>query len=177
MNAMPGGLLLSVLVLSAPGAGAEVVHVADNGFSLRNEVVVAAPADEVWKALVRVGRWWDSEHTYSGDARRMSIEVRPGGCFCERLEHRGGVVHGEVVYVAPGKTLRLASALGPLQQEGVAGALTWNLVAEGDGTKLSQTYNVGGYRQGGFADLAPLVDQVLATQLRRLHHFIETGTP
>ncbi|MNC89661.1 hypothetical protein D3C83_56330 [compost metagenome] len=68
-------------------------------------------------------------------------------------------------------------ALGPLQQDGVAGSLTWSLAADGAGTKVTQTYSVGGYHQGGFVELAPLVDQVMNTQLQRLQRFIDTGSP
>ncbi len=165
------------LVCISSAATAEVVEVRDNGFLTRNEVVINANPDKVWSALIWVGHWWDPEHTYSGDARRMSMDARPGGCFCERLENHGGIQHGEVVYTAPGKVLRLVGALGPLQQDGVAGTLTWSLVANGAGTKLTQTYSVGGYRQGGFVEMAPLVDQVMTTQVLRLQRFIETGKP
>ncbi len=170
------GLLVAAMAL-APGAGAEVLEVGGSGFALRNEAAVTAPAGRVWEALVRPGRWWHPEHTYSGDARRMTIDARPGGCFCERLDGRGGITHAEVVYAAPGKVLRLVGSLGPLQQDGVTGSLTWSLTEEGGVTKVTQTYSVGGYRQGGFVELAPLVDQVMATQLQRLQRYLETGTP
>jgi uncharacterized protein YndB with AHSA1/START domain len=153
------------------------VEVRDNGFLARSDVVVNANPEKVWSAMIRVGRWWNPEHTYSGDAGRMTIDPRPGGCFCERLEKRGGVQHAEVVYAAPGKALRLVGAFGPLQQDGVAGSLTWNLAADGAGTKVTQTYSVGGYRQGGFVEMAPLVDQVMSNQVLRLQRFIETGSP
>ena len=169
--------LLIALACTSIAASAEVVEIRDNGFLLRDEVVINAQPDKVWSALIRVGQWWDPEHTYSGDARRMSIDVRPGGCFCERLENRGGIQHAEVVYAAPGKVLRLVGSLGPLQQDGVAGSLTWSLAAEGAGTKLTQIYSVGGYHQGGFAEMAPLVDQVMTIQVQRLQRFVETGAP
>jgi len=169
--------LFIALACISISAAAEVIEVRDNGFLMRNDVVLNANPDKVWSALVRVGRWWDPEHTYSGDARRMSIDARPGGCFCEQLGYRGGIQHAEVVYAAPAKVLRLVGSLGPLQQDGVAGSLTWSLAAEGAGTKLTQTYSVGGYRQGGFAEMAPLVDQVMTIQVQRLQRFIETGNP
>lgn len=177
MTALFRVALLVVAAVAAPRAGATVLEVGAGGFALRNEVVIAAPAGKVWKALVRPGRWWDSEHTYSGDARRMSLDARPGGCFCEQLDNRGGIAHGEVVYADPGKVLRLVGSLGPLQQDGVAGSLTWSLKEEGGVTTVTQMYSVGGYRQGGFTEMAPLVGQVLLTQLQRLQRYVETGTP
>lgn len=38
-------------------------------------------------------------------------------------------------------------------------------------------YNVGGYMPGGFVSLAPVVDGVLAIQVKRLKTFAETGRP
>ena len=52
------------------------------------------------------------------DAKNLSIDARPGGCFCEKLPNGGGVEHARVVYVAPREVLRLSGALGPLQGVG-----------------------------------------------------------
>ncbi|MBI2993618.1 MAG: SRPBCC domain-containing protein [Gammaproteobacteria bacterium] len=153
---------------------AEVIDVQPSGFVSKNEALISASPEDVYRALLRVGQWWDPEHTYSGDPGEMRIDARPGGCFCERIPGKGAIEHMRVAYVSKNSTLRLFGALGPLQELGVAGSLTWSLKAEGGGTKFVQTYNVGGYRQGGFADLAPLVDQVLNTQLQRLKGYIET---
>lgn len=40
---------------------------------------------------------------------------------------------------------------------------------------MELTYNVGGYAPGGLKPLAPLVDSVLAEQVKRLKAFVETG--
>jgi len=167
--------LLFFCVLASP-LHAEVLDVQTNGFLLKNEALIDAPPDRVFKALLRVGKWWDPEHTYSGNAREMRIDARPGGCFCERIPGKGAIEHMRVVYVSKNSTLRLLGALGPLQELGVAGGLTWSLKAEGNGTKLVQGYNVGGYQQGGFAELAPLVNQVLSTQLQRLKAYVESDS-
>jgi hypothetical protein len=55
--------------------------------------------------------------------------------------------------------------------------MTWALEADGTGTSVELTYAVGGYRPGGFADLAPIVDGVVREQLLRLKAFVETGKP
>jgi hypothetical protein len=73
----------------------------------------AAPAD-VYRSLIHVGDWWNSQHTYSGSSRNLSIEEKPMGCFCEKLPTGGGVRHMEVVHVVPGKMLGMTGALGPL---------------------------------------------------------------
>jgi uncharacterized protein YndB with AHSA1/START domain len=158
-------------------ADAAVSQVGSGGFVVRNEASVEAPAAKIYEALVHVASWWSSEHTYSGDAKNLSIEPRAGGCFCERLADGGGIEHARVVYVAPRRALRLAGALGPLQPQGVAGSLTWTLTQAEGGTKIELVYSVGGFLDGGFEKLAPLVDRVLGEQLQRLKTFAETGKP
>ena len=66
-------------------------------------------------------------HTVSKDAANLSLELRAGGCFCERLKDGGSVQHLQVAYTAPWAGLRLRGALGPLQMEGVDGALAWRI--------------------------------------------------
>jgi uncharacterized protein YndB with AHSA1/START domain len=116
------GLTPLILVLAVAGpASAEVKSVTANGFEVATTGTIAAPADRVYAALGEVGRWWDPSHTFSHDAGNLSIELRAGGCFCERLKDGGSVQHLQVVYAAPGQGLRLRGALGPLQTEGVDG--------------------------------------------------------
>ena len=68
-------------------------------------------------------------------------------------------------------------ALGPLQESGVSGSLTFDLAERVGGTDLTMTYSVGGYRPGGFETLAPLVDSVLAVQVKRFKAYVEKGLP
>jgi uncharacterized protein YndB with AHSA1/START domain len=154
-------------------AGAEVIDRAASGFTVKTVVQVAAPADRVFRALVDVGSWWGSDHTYTGDARNMTIAAQPGGCFCEKLPNGGGVEHGRVVNLRPGALLRLEGALGPLQELGVTGSMTWQIAANGAGSIVTMTYVVGGYASGGLDTLAPLVDQVLSQQVGNLKTYIE----
>ena len=166
------------VVMATFSAHAEVLAIGPSGFEIRNETLVNVPADKVYAALVqRVGHWWDPAHTYSGDARNMSIEARPGGCFCEEIPGKGAVEHMRVLYVSKDQVLRLSGGLGPLQESGLAGTLTWTLKTEEDGTLVIQDYRVGGFRAGGFEELAPVVGQVLDVQLQRLKRLVETGNP
>jgi uncharacterized protein YndB with AHSA1/START domain len=153
---------------------AAVVTLAANGFLVRHEVAVAAPPAKVYEALAgKVGSWWSSKHTYSGDAANLSIDARAGGCFCEKLKDGGSVEHMRVVFVAPNSAVRMSGALGPLQAHGLAGSLTWRLVPAGDATTLSVTYSVGGFMDGGFEKIAPAVDGVLGEQVQRLKSYAE----
>lgn len=172
----PACALALGLLLVAP-ATAEVVDASGAGFTVRTVVEVAAPPATVYEALVgAVGSWWDPAHTYSGDASRLSIDARPGGCFCEALEG-GGVQHLEVVYAQPATRLRLKGGLGPLQGEAITGHLTFDLEPNGEGTRVTLTYKVVGYAPKGLEAWAAPVDGVLAQALGRLDRFVETGSP
>jgi hypothetical protein len=172
-----GSLAPVALALFGIGwAHAAVVDSTQVGFLVRSEATVHAAPDSVYRALTgRIGAWWDSEHTFSGDSRNLSLDATPGGCFCESLPGGGGVRHLTVVFASPSRSLRLAGALGPLQGAGVAGSLTWSLSPAPDGTKVGVEYSVGGYLQGGLPSLAPAVDAVMGGQLLRLKRFVETG--
>jgi uncharacterized protein YndB with AHSA1/START domain len=164
-------------MLVAPARG-EVTESTAGGFAVRNTATVNAPPVKVYAALTdKVGGWWDPAHTFSHDARNLSVDAKPGGCFCERLPDGGGVQHMSVVYASPGKLLRLTGAIGPLQEEALVGTMTWNLSPAGDGTTVELIYMVGGFRAGGFRDIPTVVDRVLRGQLTRLKAFVETGRP
>lgn len=169
---------VATMVLSCMPARAEVVRSSELGFTVTHSVNVPMPPPAAWSALSDVGRWWDSEHTYSGDApRNMSLEPFVGGCMCEKLGMYAGIEHMRVIYAQPPKTLRLSGALGPLQEFAVTGSMTWTIEAAGGGSKITLTYNAGGYTDRPMADWAPLVDSVLVMQVTRLGRFISTGNP
>jgi len=74
---------------AAPGQGG-VVAGSDAGFVVQASVDVALAPDAAYALLAEPGRWWNSAHTYSGDARNMGLEAKAGGCFCEILPDKGG---------------------------------------------------------------------------------------
>ena len=165
-------------VRAAPAAAQVAAQVAANGFVVHHETRIAAPPARVYGALVaEIGDWWNPEHTFSGDARNLSLDDRPGGCLCEELAGGGGVEHLRVVYVNPPRVLRLSGALGPLQGSALVGTLTWTLAVADGGTRLELTYAVGGFLEGGFEGVAPAVKSVLAGQMSRLKRYVETGKP
>jgi uncharacterized protein YndB with AHSA1/START domain len=168
----------TTLLLSPITASPLSAQVTPNGFLVRHQVSVDAPPGDVFEILVeRVGLWWDPAHTFSRDSRNLSIDARPGGCFCETFPDGGGVEHLRVVYVKPGEMLRMSGALGPLQAFGLAGSLTWKLTGSQDGTTIELSYSVGGFMEGGFERIAAGVDAVLGEQLQRLALFVDTGRP
>ena len=164
------------LALAVPIATAEVTGAGASGFEVREKVHVAAAPDVVYAAVLTPKRWWDPKHTYSGDAGRLTLDPKAGGCWCESLAGGGAVEHLSIVYLEPGKAIRFRGALGPLQALGVAGSMTIALAAADGGTDLTLTYAVGGYVKDGFDDLSKGVDGVLGLQVARLKKLVETGS-
>jgi polyketide cyclase/dehydrase/lipid transport protein len=165
----------TMVALAAPGrAAAEVVSVAANGFEVRETVHTTASPDKAYAAMLLPARWWNSEHTFSGNAANLVLDARAGGCWCETLPGGGSVEHLRVVYVSPGKTLRLRGALGPFQALAVDGVMTWSVKSAAGGTDISITYAIGGYTKDGFDELSKAVDQVLGEQLERLKKLLDS---
>ena len=157
---------------------AEVVSNSAGGFVTTHKRDVQASRDAIWAALTHPERWWNKEHSWSGDAANFSMTVRPGGCFCEKLPKAGFVEHARIVNAERGKLLRLTGALGPLQSEAVSATLTFSIQPGQNGrNSIALEYVVGGYSRTSLAGLAPLVDNVLGDQHRRLVNFLTTGKP
>jgi uncharacterized protein YndB with AHSA1/START domain len=172
------GLLVVFSAADAAIARAEVVDASNAGFAIKVAVSVGAPPPAVFQAITgRIAAWWSSSHTFSGSSSNLTLDPRPGGCFCERLPG-GGVQHMVVTHVnAPG-LLVLHGGLGPLGTLAVAGSLSFALSPEAlSSSRLVLSYDVGGYAPKGLSSLAAAVDTVLTEQVQRLKNFLERGTP
>lgn len=163
-------------LVTAPAA-AEVTRSSEIGFVSRNEVVVSATPKEVWLALISPASWWDKAHTWSGDAKNLTLTPQAGGCFCEtipevdepgRFTLQGSVEHMRVVQAYPEAALRMVGSLGPLQSEPVTGVLTIVLSKHEKGTRIVWEYNVGGSMRYEVPVISKAVDGVMATQLAAL---------
>lgn len=165
---------LILLMLYCVPVTAAVVDSAPNGFTVTNRVTVSTTPAKAYDAIFRIGNWWSSEHTFFGQSKNMRLENNIGGCFCE-VKWKQQVLHGTVVYIDPGKTIRISTALGPLQEQGVAGALTFQVKPAADGAEIEMTYRVGGYMPGGLDKIAPIVDSVQSMIAARLGRYVDTG--
>lgn len=168
--------VIAALSLAAAGlARAEVKDLSASGFTIENSQVVPVDAMTAWKALVDdVGRWWPKDHTWWGDASRLSIQPRAGGCFCE-IDGERQAAHMTIVFVDPGKTLRMAGGLGPLQGMGLGGALEWRFAAAEGGTRITLYYRAGGYSPDDIGKFVPVVDQVQGVQLGGLADYLRAS--
>ena len=157
------------LLLAAAAARADVVGAGLSGFLVHLEIVMHRGPAAAWARLVRPQDWWDMSHSYSTDAAKMSLDLTPGGCWCEQLPDGGFVRHMEVISALPGRALRLAGGLGPLQKMGASGTLSFGLKPSGQhDTTVTVEYAVSGYAANGFAEIAASVNEVLTDQLKRL---------
>jgi uncharacterized protein YndB with AHSA1/START domain len=164
-------------MLATSATHAETSNVSANGFTSSFREEVKAGTDEVWKAIAQLPRWWSDAHTWSGKASNMTLELRAGGCWCESWEGGQSAQHGQVLMVQPGRVIRMAAGLGPLQELPAQGVLTIVTSAQEGKTFLRMTYRVGGPPDLGLDKLAPAVDQVIGVQFRRLKSLVETGKP
>lgn len=173
--------LLSTFVLTATPAAAEVTAQTDNGFAVKHSVTVSVDPDEAFAMLRTPAKWWDKAHTWTGNSENLYMDAQAGGCFCELIPNeattesgapqrtlRGSVQHMQIVYVDPGKMLRLSGALGPLQGEAMAGTMTITLAPIKGGTRLTFEYVAGGFMRMPLAQIAPAVDGVIGAQASRL---------
>ncbi|MBD9477786.1 SRPBCC domain-containing protein [Pseudoxanthomonas sp. PXM02] len=166
--------LLLVALVATP-AYAEIKDAKPEGFTIENSVWVPATPQVAYAALVNdVGRWWPADHTWWGDASKLSISDKAGGCFCE-INGAQQAWHMTVTFTDPGKLMRMTGGLGPLQGMGLSGALEWRFAEENTGTRITLWYRAGGYTPDDIGKFAPVVDKVQGLQLGGLATFL--GAP
>ena len=169
-------VVVVVLAMVAGAARADVRQSAPDGFLVGYTRTVATSPAKAFAAVVDVGRWWNPEHSYSGNAANLTLKAEAGACFCETWEGNS-VRHGTVIMALRDQVLRIDGALGPLQAMAVTGILTIGLKAEGAGTTVTLLYRVNGAAASALDKLAPDVDAMLGEQFARLTSVMATGKP
>jgi hypothetical protein len=172
-------LLLAIPLLGGlqVPAHAEVKDQAPNGFTLENSQWVPVDSGAAWKAFVHdVGKWWPADHSWWGDASKLSISEKAGGCFCE-INGAQQAWHMTVTFVDPGKLMRMTGGLGPLQGMGLSGALEWRFVEEKGGTRITLWYRAGGYTPDDLGKFVPVIDKVQGLQLGGLADYLRKRKP
>jgi len=165
-------LVFFFLILSMGKSYGEVLFLAETGFIVENKTVVTASREDTWRVFTQdVDRWWPADHTWWGEASKLSIDAKAGGCFCENHENKSAE-HMRVSFVEPTRVLRMLGGLGPLQGLGMYGALEWTFKNGGQGTEVTMSYKVNGINPEGFEVLASIVDRVQALQLSGLAQFV-----
>lgn len=160
-------LAAALLALAAAPAFAEVKSAAPGGFEVGGSVAINASPARVWTVLTAPDDWWSRDHRWFKNST-LSLDLAPGGCWCEQAADGRVSRHLETALVEPGSKLVLRGGLGPLQGQGATGGLTFDIKAEGEGSVLTWSYIVGGYTPGGLEAWAGPVDGVLSAQLADL---------
>lgn len=191
-NSRAACLLITLLGAAYSSPTTAKVNYADNsGFSITNVSKSQAPVEVVYSHFIQhVDMWWPKDHTWWEGVLR--IDEQAGGCFCETLDS-ASAVHMQISVIEPNKKVVMTGGLGPLQEMGITGALTWefssienNTAANTDTavdmpnkTQVTLTYNASGniHFNGEKAsvddavNLVNVVDKVQAQQLNALTAF------
>ena len=155
---------IMALGLAAASASADVLDKEPGRFILKQDVRTAEPIDDVWARLIQPATWWHPDHTYSGDAANLSLDVQAGGLWREDWDG-GSVAHGEVLSVINGRQIRLRAPFGPLQSIASETIWTITLTPDGEGTRIVFDEVAYGH---GVGDLAEAVDFVKTEAIARL---------
>ena len=155
-------LVLSTAIgFGAPAFGAaEVITAAPDHFTLKLEAQSELSPSEVWARLIEPSEWWQSDHTYSGDADNLSLDPHAGGHWREDW-HGGSVWHGTVLQAQPETRLVLSAPFGPLQGLAVTSVWTISLAPnESGGTLITFDHITNGTSVSDLDTMAPAVDFV-----------------
>ena len=163
----------AVLALSAAPAAAEVVARTADSFTLRYELGAEIDPGDIPGVMTEVGQWWDSAHTYSGDAANITVDLTPGGCWCEKLADGTQFEHARVVSVGP-ESLVFDAPFGPLKGKATRSVLTITWPPANMGWTPTWTMTVEGPGVGAMADG---VDFVMHAGYLRWLRYLEYGEP
>ena len=165
MKAFLTALTLAALPIAAH---AEIVSSAPDGFTVKTVVVSPLAPAAAFKRFTKIGDWWSPDHSYSRDPKKnFRMDAKAGGCWCETVPGGGSVQHMRVLYVDPGKEIRLGGGLGPLQSMAVSAVLDVMFEPADKGTKVTATYSVGGYMPSMADKIPGPVDGVLTESMQR----------
>ena len=164
-------LLTALLALLSTQAFAELSMNGDHGFTVTHSIDTAAAPFVAYRTMTsHVNQWWSKDHTWSGNAANlyMELDMEKGACFCERLTGRGVAEHLRIIYYSAGDEVRFDGALGPLQTMPVNGRMIWKIEPLEGGSRITFTYHVFGHVDGGLQNIAPAVDGVIGEQIQNL---------
>jgi hypothetical protein len=166
--------IAAALTTVAATAQATVTTQPPSGFTITQERQVQAQPAALLPALGAVGTWWNDRHTFSGSAANLSMDLRAGGCFCERWGDNS-VQHLQVLTARPG-AVRLIGAMGPLQGLAVNGVMTIELRPSDGKNLLTVTYRIGGADAATLQQWPDKVDAMISETTDRLAHQLDLHT-
>ncbi|MFT4415448.1 SRPBCC domain-containing protein [Fredinandcohnia humi] len=119
---------------------------ATKDFRIEQEIFLAAPREEVFKALTeKVEDWWEFRLAPKGVTSNFTFDPIPGGYFLEKWGEKEGAIWGNVYYVNAPEEIRLYGHLG--MQGAVNSAYTYRLHEKEGGTLLQLSHTASGVIQ------------------------------
>lgn len=156
-----------VLVLIVQQAHAEVISSSADHFHLKLKAESRHSSFELWNRLIDPAQWWHSDHTYSGNANNLTLDLQAGGLWQENLQ-KGSVAHGRVLFVDAPRLLRLEAPFGPLQALAVKTVWTITVTPKGSGSEVTFEFLANGTAHSNLDQLASAVLQVKTQALQQL---------
>ena len=141
----------------AMAAGADVKELPRGAFEINQSVRLPGPPDEIFGAITGdISGWWD--HSFSEKPKKLYLEPKVGGCFCEIFDdHGNGVQHAVVTYVDRPKFLRFQGPLG-LAGNAVQMVCTYTFTPlPNDSTLLTLKAQMAGHVEPGWPDVVAKV--------------------
>lgn len=166
----------ALLILLSTPLLAELKMSGAHGFTVTHSIETTADPFVAYRTMTsHVNQWWSKDHTWSGNAANLYMEMKQGGCFCERLTGKGIAEHLRIIYYSAGEEVRFDGALGPLQTMPVDGRMIWNIQATEGGSRITFSYHVFGHAEGGLQNIAPAVDSVIGEQIQNLSQRLDNN--
>ena len=168
-------LVFIIFTFSFPSLRAEVLDSGDSGFVIEIATQTTSTASEAYQQFLKIGQWWDGDHSWFGSADNFYLEPKVGGCFCE-VKGDQQAQHMTVSFVDPNSEIRMVGGLGPLQMMGLSGGMSWKFTdnENSQGSTIVHRYAVNGYTKGGLQSLAKIVDSVQTSQVQSLANILAT---
>ena len=164
-------LAAAAILFAAAPARAEVVARNPDGFTLKFAGGARIDPADIPGAFQALPQWWESSHTYTGDSKNLSLDLTPGGCWCEALPTNPRFDHGRTVSVAADRIV-FDAPFGPLRGKATKAELTVTWPEANGAREPTWVFVVEGPGQGAMADA---VDRVMRTGFQRWMHYLEYG--
>ena len=97
MNSSFLPLVVALILIPLPLL-ADVQTATEQNKTVQTTVAVKAKPEAAWEHLLKIGTWWSFDHTWSGDAKNLTLNAAPGGGFDESLPGNGFVRHMQVIF-------------------------------------------------------------------------------
>ena len=166
-------MIIVCLALMTLPALAKIDSQSEQHFVVKHEFSVDTPVTQVFQKFRQVDKWWEGDHSFTGDASNLYFDFDKQRCFCEQVPNGGFVEHLRVIHVMDNQKVVFSGGLGPLQEHPVSGKLIWQFEQQDGKTKISLEYRVFGFIVGGMDKWPSAVDYVLSVQVKRLQELLD----